>query len=316
MRWSPQLLGAILLGIALFIALLILLRFAERRLKKSSLKPGIIHLISGLLGALEIFALVHGMFYFAQDFVLFQPNRDLNSWEYLVAQPAFEAAEVVSGKKTWHGMLRRAETDDPSPLILLFCGNGQNAAQVMRGIDQSGMWPHKDYSYLLMDYAGYGINGGLPSARDMCEEALAAFDYASTLPGVSGVIAGGYSIGTGPATYLAAHREVAGLFLLAPFANSYDLYNSVLPIFYGPLRLAVKHKFLSDEYAQAVRVPALVAASRDDEVIPFASSETLYSRLGGESIFIPLTGVGHGSFLFNRTVLDGIEAYLETLEFH
>ena len=79
-----------------------------------------------------------------------------------------------------------------------------------------------------MDYPGYGLNDGLPSATGMYEEALAAFDYAVARPDVSQVIVGGYSIGTGPAVYLAANREAAGLFLMAPFANGYDLYNNVL----------------------------------------------------------------------------------------
>ena len=266
-----------------------------------------------LQGIALFLALVCGMLFFAQDFLLFRPTRDLESWEYLRAQPSFEAVEVVSGKKSWHGMLRRAEGNVSGPLILLFLGNGQNAAPIMRYMERTGMWAYfGGYSCLVMDYAGYGVNGGRPSAKDMCEEALAAFDYASALPGVSQVIAGGYSIGTGPAAYLAAHREVAGLFLLAPFSNSYDLYNSALPVFYGPMRLLVRHRFLSDACAREVRVPALVMASRDDEVVPFASSERLNSNLE-QSTFVPLDGVDHNSILYDRAALESIKAYLETI---
>lgn len=266
-----------------------------------------------LQGIALFLALACGMLFFAQDFLLFRPTRDLSGWEALCAQPSFEAVEVVSGEKSWHGMLRRAEGDATETLILLFLGNEQNAAPIMRYMEQSGMWAYfGGCSCLVMDYAGYGINGGRPSAKDMCEEALAAFDYASALPGVSRVIAGGYSIGTGSAAYLAARREVAGLFLLAPFSNSYDLYNSALPVFFGPMRLLVRHRFSSDTCAQAVRVPALVVASRDDEVIPFASSEKLNGSLE-QSTFVPLDGVDHNSILYDRVALESIKAYLETL---
>jgi len=91
----------------------------------------------------------------------------------------------------------------------------------------------------------------------------------------SRIIAGGFSIGTGPAAYLAANRNVAGLFLLAPFANSYDVYNKVLPIFHGPLRLLVKHKFSSDMRAPSITAPVLIVASENDEIVPFSSSEKL-----------------------------------------
>ena len=88
---------------------------------------------------------------------------------------------------------------------------------------------------------------------------------------------------------------------------------SALPVFYGPMRLLVRHKFLSDTCARAVRVPALVVASRDDEVIPFASSEKLNNRLGGGSTFVPLDGVDHNSILYDRTALESIRVYLETI---
>ena len=270
---------------------------------------------SVLLGIALFIALVYGILFFAQDFVLFQPTSDLASWDYLLTQPSFEAVEIVSGEKSWHGMLRHAEGEASVPLILLFVGNGQNAAPIMRYVELCGMWPYfGNYACLVMDYAGYGINEGRASAKDMCEEALVAFDYASALPWVSGVIAGGYSIGTGPATYMAANREVVGLILLAPFSNSYDLYNTVLPLFYGPMRLFVKHRFLSDTYAGSVRVPALVVASRDDEVIPFASSEKLYASLGERGSFVTLADADHNSILFHQTTLESIRGYLDALE--
>jgi len=140
---------------------------------------------------------------------------------------------------------------------------------------------------------------------------LAAYDYAAAFPDVSRIIVGGYSIGTGPAVYLAANREVDGLFLLSPYANGYDLYNSALPIFYGPLRLLVRYKFPSDAYAKAIDIPVLVVASRDDEVIPFRSTEQLHGALNEESIFVTLSDVPHNSVFSHQTTLDSIRAYLD-----
>jgi len=220
--------------------------------------------------------------------------------------------EFTSNGRTRHGLLRRNVSPEPSPLILFFYGNGDNAARIMRGMDTAGIWPYfLDYHCLIVDYPGYGPGRGRrPSARSIYELALAAFDYAKTLPGVSHVIVGGYSIGTGPAVYVAAHREVGGLFLIAPFANGFDLYNSVLPIFHGPLRRLVRHPFPSDQFAKTVTIPALLVASRHDEVIPFASPERLNSSFPGETTFIILSGVGHNEILFNRTALESIRSYL------
>jgi len=301
----------ILLAIALFVALAALLRFVEKRLG-TRLKQGTARVLAVGLGAIEIFAFAYGTLYFLQDLVVFHPSHSPSSWEQMVARPEYEAIEFPAGKNTRHGILRRGAAEE-SPLVLFFYGNGNNASQVMQYMETAGAWTYfNDYHCLIMDYAGYGPNGGRPSAKNICEEALAAYDCALRLPGVTRVIVGGYSIGTGPAAYLAAHREPAGLFLLAPYANSFDLYNGVLPIFYGPLRLFVKHRFHSDRSARAVWVPALVVASQGDELIPYASSQKL-SACFEESTLVTLHGASHNAVLFDRRTLESIKEYLGAL---
>ena len=265
------------------------------------------------LGAVKIIVLVSIMILFIQDFLLFHPNHDQQSWEEMTAREEFEAVEFESGGSARSGILRRSPSrQEPSPLILFFYGNTMTASGTMRAMDRFRVWPYfLDFHFLVVDYAGHGPGGGgRPSARNMYADSLAAFDFAQSLPGVSKVILGAFSIGTGPAIYAAAHRDAAGLFLLSPFANVYDLFNNVLPIFHGPARLLVRHKFYSDRHAQSVSIPALLVAARDDEVIPFASSERLNSLFGGETTFVALPSVGHNGILFNRTTLESVRAYL------
>jgi len=303
----------ILLAIALFVALVVLVRAGEKKLKKSGMKPAGVRLLSLLLGVIEIFAFAYGMLYFLQDKVVFNPSHSPSSWERMIALPDYEAIEFTAGKNTRHGLLRRGTRED-SPLVLFFYGNGHTAAQVMQAMEATGAWAYfNDYHCLVTDYAGYGLNDGRPSAKALCGEALAAYDYASALPGVARVIVGGYSIGTGPATYLAAHRQVGGLFLLAPYANSFDLYNGALPVFYGPLRVFVKHRFHSDSSARETRVPALVVASQGDEVIPYASSQKLAACFE-KSTFITLQAASHNAVFVDRRTLESIKEYLDTLE--
>jgi len=303
----------ILLAIALFAALAALVRAGEKKLKKSGMKPVAVRLLAVALGAVEIFAFAYGMLYFLQDKVVFNSSHSPSSWERMVARPDYEAVEFTAGRNTRHGLLRRGARDE-SPLVLFFYANGHNAAWVMQTIETTGAWVYfNDYHCLVMDYAGYGLNDGRPSAKALCGEALAAYDYASALPGVTRVIVGGYSIGTGPAAYLAARRQVDGLFLLAPYANSFDLYNGVLPVFYGPLRVFVKHRFHSDRSARETRVPALVVASQSDELIPYASSEKLAACFE-KGTLVTLQDASHNAVFFDRRTLESIKEYLDALE--
>ena len=269
-----------------------------------------------LYSAIKIIALASIVILIIQDFLLFHPNHDPQSWAEMTAREEFEAVEFTSGRSARSGMLRRSTTrHEPAPLILFFYGNTMNASGTMRVMDRFRVWPYfLDFHFLVVDYAGHGPGGGIrPTARNMYADALAAFDFAQSLPGVSKVILGAFSIGTGPAIYAAAHRDAAGIFLLSPFANVYDLFNNVLPIFHGPARALVRHKFYSDRFAQAITVPALLVAAQDDAVIPFASSERLAKRFCGEVTFISLPNVGHNGIMFNRTSLQSVRAYLETI---
>ena len=257
-----------------------------------------------------------GVFFYIADTAVFHPNHDENSRIYMAARSGFETVEFASNNRIIHGMLRRNTGSESSPLVIFFYGNAQNAAGTMRAMDEFGIWPYfLDYHCLIVDYPGYGPDSrGRPSVKNIYETALAAYDYARTLPGVSRIIAGGFSLGTGPAAYLAAHRNLDGLFLLSPFANTYDLYNNVLPVFYGPMRLFIRHSFRSDQHAQNITAPALLVASLSDEIIPFESSERLSGSFSGQTVFVTLSGVSHGSILFNRTALDSVKAYLQMLE--
>jgi len=250
-----------------------------------------------------------------QDRVLFHPGDDPYSRLSLTAMPDYEEVEFISNGKKQYGMLRKNASSEPSPLIIFFYGNAQSASGTMRSMETNNIWPYfLDYHCLIVDYPGYGPDtNGKPSAKNIYESALAAYDYARDLPWVDGIIAGGYSLGTGPAVYLAAQREVDGLFLFSPYANTYDLYNNVVSIFHGPLRIFVKHQFHSDYYAKQVNVPVLLIASHDDRMVPFESSAKLNACFESETTFIKLSGVRHFNIMFNRSALEGVRTYLESL---
>ena len=187
---------------------------------------------------------------------------------------------------------------------------------MMYSMDKAGMWGFfLNYNLLILDYPGYGLNDGAPNMDDIYKESLLAYDHAAGLPYVddNGIIAGGVSLGTGPAVYLAANRDVKGLFLLAPFANGYDLCNNVLPVFHGPLRLLVRNRLMSEQYAPLVSAPVLIVASRNDETVPFSSSERLKAYFIAEPEFVALSGLGHNSILSDGTTLDSIKEFLQSL---
>ena len=81
-------------------------------------------------------------------------------------------------------------------------------------------------------------------SEDLIEEfAVNAYDIVRSLDTTSQVTVLSYSLGNGPAVYLASREDadIDRLVLLAPYYSGYDLYNSVLNISFadppGPARL-------------------------------------------------------------------------------
>jgi fermentation-respiration switch protein FrsA (DUF1100 family) len=117
------------------------------------------------------------------------------------------------------------------------------------------------FSVLAYDYEGYGTSEGKPSEKAVYEDESAAYDYLAmdlkTVP--DRIIIFGRSVGSGPATYIAARRPAAGLILQSPFVSAFRVLTRIplLPF----------DKFPNDKNIRHVHCPVLIMHSRGDTVI-------------------------------------------------
>jgi pimeloyl-ACP methyl ester carboxylesterase len=270
-----------------------------------------------LLKTVKAIAILAGMLvfiYLVQDrMIFFNVDSPLNR-AFFADRPGYEqVAFTASNGATYHGMLYRAP-GEVTPLIIYFGGNGEVSYNHLRFRYEADSWDDlAGYSFLFIDYPGYGLNEGRPHYRTMYEQALDVYDYATTLEGidVNTSVAMGFSIGTGSAVYLAAHRPLSGLILLAPYAEGADFYNNALPIFFGPLRRLVRQRIPSFEYAPHVTCPVLIIASRGDRVIPFSSSKRLSRYFTGQVEFIDLSYGSHNEIMGIDQTRTALPAFLE-----
>lgn len=266
-----------------------------------------------LLVAICIIIPVFALIYFLQNVMMFHYARCRESREALQSMQGFrEIAFTAENGKTYHGAMY-INSEEKAPLVIYFGGNAEVSYRHMLVRESRDQWRYfEGFNYLFVDYEGYGANDGRPSYHNMYEQALAVFDVAASLPEVDSgrIVVMGFSLGTGSAVHLAANRPVAGLILAAPFANGYDLCNNVVPIFHGPMKLLVRQKFPSDQFAPDVTCPALIIASRSDEVIPFVSSERLSNLISGNVEFIALNDDGHNHLFDAEGVFDSVQSFL------
>jgi abhydrolase domain-containing protein 17 len=131
------------------------------------------------------------------------------------------------------------------------------------------------FSVFAYDYEGYGASEGRASEKAAYQDEAAAYDYLAitlrTPP--DRIIIFGRSVGSGPATYLAARRPAAGLVLQSPFVSAFRVLTRVplLPF----------DKFPNYKNITHVHCPVLIMHSRGDAVVPAWHGQKLFDLARG-----------------------------------
>ena len=265
-----------------------------------------------LAAVLSLVVLLSTTIYMIAPTMLFYPHSDAESTQALAAYPAAEPLTIETNGRVVSGwMIHHAE--GKAPLVLYFGGNGETAAKrVLRLIESGDIDTFSVCNFAYIDYPGYGESSGTPGEASLQQMGLDCYDALSARENVdaSRIVVFGFSMGTGVANYVASNRSVAGLILFAPYADGYDLYNTMVPIFHGPLRALVAFRMEAVRFAESISVKPLVFSSIDDQVVPFASSERLAGAYPAGCYFEQLQGLGHNDYWGSDDVLNRVSTYL------
>lgn len=220
---------------------------------------------------------------------MFFPTRyPLGNWDahaYAVA-PEDQTFTTADGVKL-HGWLFRAN-GRASPLIVWFHGNGGNItdrAPVAAELARRGI------AVLVFDWRGYGKSEGSPSEGKLRNDAMAAYEFATTLAKPQDIVLYGESLGGPYAAYVAKERKACCVVIENSFPSLAALGNALyrpLPLgWFAPLALR------TTAWLNEARLPVLVLHGKRDEVIPFALGKQLYDGLTvPKEMFVCETG-GH-----------------------
>lgn len=148
-------------------------------------------------------------------------------------------------------------------------GNAEDlghVAPLLREIHSAG------FSVLGYDYRGYGASSGAPpTAEGAYRDIAAVYRYATEdlkIP-PSNVVLYGRSVGSGPATDLAARKPVGGLIVESGFISAFRVVTR-LPIL--PF-----DRFPNLRNIRKVNCPVLIIHGTDDEIIPLRHGRALFA---------------------------------------
>ena len=185
--------------------------------------------------------------------------------------------------------------------ILRCHGNAEDAANSLFALRYLA---RRGFTVACVDYPGYGLSDGTPDEEGCYRNVHRLYDWLVEKRGFKpeDIIVDGFSIGSGPATELAATKPVGGLVLEAPFLSA--------PRVVTRIRLLPIDPFPNIKVIKDVKCPVLVIHGTDDSVIPHGHGKELFELANEPKHFIPVQRANHNDLVFTMDP----ERYLTAIE--
>jgi abhydrolase domain-containing protein 17 len=235
-----------------------------------------------LLTVLGLYALVAVATWFVADRLIFLPPA--SSYTAGDLPVVMIPGEGESRIATLHLPAR-----DSRFTILYSHGNAEDLGHLAGLLEE---FRARGYGVIGYDYRGYGMStGGPPGARAASRDLRAVYEHATDELGIdpSRMILLGRSVGSGPATELAAEEPVAGLVLESAFVSAFRVVTRVRLLPYDP--------FPNLRLIRRVGAPVLVIHGTADQLIPLSHGRRLLEAAPGPKQAFWVEGAGHNDLM-------------------
>lgn len=243
-------------------------------------------LILSATGLLFFLGLIVTWFY--QDRILFHPLRLPFDHEFRSRFDTDELYFLTEDNAILNALFFHAKS--PKGIALYFHGN---AGALNTWKDIAADYLEKGYDVIMMDYRGYGKSRGKRSEEAINRDALLMYDYARQYYQAEQIVITGRSMGTGPASRLAAIRPAAHLILESPFTSIRKLYSVWLPVL--PAILPFKFRFRNDQNLPKVEYPVSIIHGKKDNLIPIRMGRKLASLLPERARLVVIDQAAHNN---------------------
>ncbi|KOS06207.1 hypothetical protein AM493_09320 [Flavobacterium akiainvivens] len=251
---------------------------------------------------LALYALVLVLLYFYQEKLLFHPEVIGKDTALMLPKGVSEEYIAMADGVKLNGLLLRNK--NAKGLVFYLHGNGGNAA----GWGESILYAFPEaYDLFVLDYRGYGKSEGtIQSEAQLIIDVTTAFDYIVKKYDYKSVVVDGYSIGTGPATQLAAKRDVKALILQAPYYSLSELIDTKVPLVPDFVK---RYKLETCNYITKVKAPVYIFHGTEDKLIPYSNCQRL-KQAAPDITVIPIRGVGHNGINESQVFRGKVEEIL------
>ena len=179
-----------------------------------------------------------------------------------------------------------------------------NAEDALSTLDMLELLAEAGCTVASVDYPGYGLSDGSPDEAGCYRNVHRLYDWLIETRGFKPeeIIVDGFSIGTGPATELAATRPCGGLILEAPFLSA--------PRAVTRVRLLPVDPFPNLKRIGDVKCRVLMIHGTGDRVIPYSQGQALFKLANEPKRFVTVDDGDHNTLVDDM----GFDNYYELIK--
>ncbi|CAG9333721.1 unnamed protein product [Blepharisma stoltei] len=231
----------------------------------------------------------------------------LNSLVFPAPKSTYDIS-TFKGELVWIPQLKSKAL---SPIPCLYCQPPSSSSQIL--IYFHGNLEDLGACYLLADfiskklkinvlaveYPGYGIYPGKSSSKRIKNDAKNIYEYLQENIKIkeSDIIILGRSIGSGPATFIAAKKNPGALVLMSAYTSIKDVAKKITCC-----AAFLKNRFKNTHVMNKVVCPTLLIHGKKDTLIPWKFSEKLRKLCGGPATLALSPAMTHNDFNFTEII--------------
>lgn len=232
-------------------------------------------------------------FYLFQEKLIFYPQKLDENYQFSFDQ-RYEELNI----KTQDGLFLNSflfKADSTKGVIIFLHGN---AGALDTWGQLAPFYIEQNYDILFFDYRGFGKSDGkIENQSQLFCDVQTVYDTIRAKYSEDRITIIGYSIGTGPAAYLASNNNPQKLILIAPYYSLTNVIQSICPVM---PKFLIKYKLETYKYISDCSMPVTIFHGNKDQVIDYENSVMLDNLLSAKGNLISIEGVGHNDILVNE----------------
>lgn len=251
------------------------------------------------------YAMLCGLIYVLQDRMIFLPTSPVDS-----VYKATQKNEIIFGSQghEHHGWKINLNSNSKKTIIY-FGGNAEDVVYLNYEAEN-----YHAKQIIAFNYPGYGKSQGKASEESFYQSALDVYDHVMETYQLQAedIIIIGRSIGSSVAAYLGANRNISALILITPFDSVENV--AVQHYRFFPVKLLLKHKFLTTDYIVKIKKPILILIAENDEIISKKHSQNLQVISGEQNHIVELSGVGHNTIQSHNDFYNEMNRFINDID--